>query len=111
MKPVPDKDVIQNIKDDLDSIFWNNVDKLGGLVDTSTNKFAGPCGDSFCYASCDMAVCRYEMRKGKTPKEHNEKVMELAKLEPNYYALSLILKKLELKQNKVKHERGTTHRC
>lgn len=24
----------------------------------TTKNYQGPCGDSFCYASCDMATCR-----------------------------------------------------
>lgn len=38
---------------------------------TYASFWSGPCGDSFCYASCDSPNCHSELRKGKTPTEHN----------------------------------------
>lgn len=38
------------------------------------DKWLGPCGDSFCYASCDSPDCHWELRLGKTPSEHYHRV-------------------------------------
>lgn len=40
-------------------------------------RWNGPCGDSFCYASCDMPHCRRDLRLGVTPGEHNAIVATL----------------------------------
>lgn len=39
--------------------------------------WAGPCGDSFCYASCNLPACKRDRRLGLTPKEHNEAVSKV----------------------------------
>ncbi|MEO8035467.1 MAG: hypothetical protein ABI837_13610, partial [Acidobacteriota bacterium] len=44
--------------------------------------WSGPCGDSFCFASCDMAHCRYQNRLGKTPAEHNAKIDAMVAADP-----------------------------
>jgi len=46
---------------------------------TNKTRWEGPCGDSFCYASCDIPSCRYDLRLGDTPAKHNQKVDELHK--------------------------------
>jgi hypothetical protein len=54
------------------------ADKNGGFV-ADTPQFSGPCGDSFCYGSCDMAACHYSYRLGKTPEAHNRELAILVK--------------------------------
>lgn len=46
-------------------------------VNESFDRWMGPCSDSFCYASCTMATCRWEYRLGDTPAEHNRKLEEM----------------------------------
>lgn len=38
---------------------------------TPDSEWPGPCEDSFCYASCEVAACRWERRLGPTPHKHN----------------------------------------
>lgn len=62
MKPLPKK------KPKTVTIDLKDIDKLCrvcGKVDGTvqrreytTKNYQGPCGDSFCYASCDMSACR-----------------------------------------------------
>ncbi len=33
-------------------------------------EWLGPCGDSFCYASCDSPHCHFLLRRAPTPEEH-----------------------------------------
>lgn len=42
-----------------------------------SNVWLGPCGDSFCYASCDLPVCKHQERLGRTPDEHNQECDKL----------------------------------
>jgi hypothetical protein len=42
-----------------------------------TDRWLGPCADSFCYASCDSPDCKWDRRLGDTPKKHNEKLREM----------------------------------
>lgn len=69
------------------------ADANGGFVDDSKDQFAGPCGDSFCYGSCDMAACHYSYRLGKTPSAHNEELQRLQKEAAS--ALTPMIKKLK----------------
>lgn len=47
------------------TLTWRNTCQKCGKQDSSTRRrdiymknYTGPCGDSFCYASCDMDSCR-----------------------------------------------------
>jgi len=51
------------------------------LVSEETPKWLGPCADSFCYGSCTSPHCKSELRLGKTPAEHNQKLKEMKKAE------------------------------
>lgn len=44
--------------------------------------WAGSCGDSFCWASCDAAHCKSELRLGKTPSAHNAEVARRTAADP-----------------------------
>lgn len=88
---IDDVELLKELKETAKELLYAAQSRLGGI----TNAFEGPCGDSFCYASCDMATCRWDLRKGKTPAEHNAAVRALAKLDPNYLAVRLLIKKME----------------
>lgn len=88
-----DHEMLAELKATAKELLGKAESRLGGLTD----RFMGPCGDSFCYASCDMATCRYDLRKGDTPAKHNAVVKALAKLDPNYLAVKLLIKKMENK--------------
>ncbi len=58
--PAKKKRLIQVSLDDLDRVCHN----CGKVKDDTRSRtfyaknYMGPCGDSFCYASCDMDTCR-----------------------------------------------------
>lgn len=48
--------------------------------------YEGPCGDSFCYASCDLESCRREIVCDKCKKE--ELIAEKKRIEKEIKRLS-----------------------
>ena len=44
------------------------------FVNENVNYWMGPCADSFCYASCDSPHCKQNLRLGKNPQEHNNRL-------------------------------------
>ena len=65
--------MLKELEEASQEAFDKAVASAGGTY-RGLEKWEGPCGDSFCYASCDNADCRREYRKGSTPAEHNKVV-------------------------------------
>ena len=65
------------------------------------NKWGGPCADSFCYASCNMAHCRSDLRLGKTPKEHNEALEKMKEEELEACISKIIERRKDAEENKL----------
>ena len=99
-KPLNDAQLLKELERTASHVYAKAVDRLGGRV----YEFSGPCGDSFCYGSCDMASCRHDLRLGKTPAEHNAVIEVRANADPNFQALSLLIKK-----TKTSLEKTCTH--
>lgn len=56
----------------------------------NSDRWAGPCADSFCYHGCDSPHCRAELRLGRTPSEHNAKLQEMREREEKHMRLRLM---------------------
>lgn len=91
-----DKEVVEDLK-----LTYENILRKYGvprLQSPANDKWLGPCGDSFCYASCDLPDCHWELRMGNTPNQDREVRLAVARnKDPNIAELERLI------------DRGSTH--